>query len=536
MEIYILRDGQETGPFTEEVTQSLLKQGSVLINDLAWREGLEQWSPLHSVLYPVQPPRPPSGIRPPPPPTTAPVSDDEMHAVDGTDSRSSFSEDLADLERRPEPESTPRVELVTPKQKAFLSYMGIPFTSDLTKEQAALLVNDAMESPSDPGRLTRWNEERLRLHPELFATEIQTLKENRANSFFEMVQSEGAEVCTDVTRAHCQVLVGFLDVRFPNWDANKTEALWNYFLPAINEKFPQLVNKEWKGRLKFPEGPRVAPELKRRAGVVPPRKGKSALAAIVRGIVSGMVILLVVLGGMQLAKSYPQWAESRRTAKAKASAAAKAKVPVASSSGDAKESLFDSPPANAGSTLAATNPGAASSAAAGTPTAGGPPQTGDMTDAAPSVPPAEGGDPAMNSATPPPIFDPAAPPPVPVTPPAEGTFVPQPRTALKLTKPTEVQLPFGRAKLNAGTPLKLVAQEGAMLRVKYGNTVILVPASSTDFGTPDAAPPSSGAVVPAPAPPMSVAPPAAPSAPAPSTPAPAPVPVTPPPGSKESLF
>jgi hypothetical protein len=44
-----------------------------------------------------------------------------------------------------------------------------------------------------------------------------------------------------------------------------------------------------------------------------------------------------------------------------------------------------------------------------------------------------------------------------------------------------VPLPFGRAKLPVGTPLKLVSQEGAMLRVRYGNDVLLIPASSTDF-------------------------------------------------------
>ena len=53
MEIYILRDGKETGPYSEEDTQRMLKQGDVRITDPAWKKGMAEWIPLHSVLYPA---------------------------------------------------------------------------------------------------------------------------------------------------------------------------------------------------------------------------------------------------------------------------------------------------------------------------------------------------------------------------------------------------------------------------------------------------------------------------------------------------
>src|SRR4029434_9207989 len=53
MDIHILRDGKQTGPFSEETVQVLLKQGSILINDLAWQPGMPEWLPLHAVLYPA---------------------------------------------------------------------------------------------------------------------------------------------------------------------------------------------------------------------------------------------------------------------------------------------------------------------------------------------------------------------------------------------------------------------------------------------------------------------------------------------------
>ena len=212
MDIYILRDGKEIGPFSEETTQTLLKQGSVVIGDLAWCPGMAKWVPLHDVLYP-----------PPPPPQTPPphpASEEPARKLD-----------------------LPKGEPATAKQKALLSYLGIGFSSEMTKDHASILVNDAMEEPKHTGRLAQWNKERFTLHPDLFASEINERKENRATHFFDLCQGEGAEYFTKLTKAHTQVLIGYLDVKFPNWDAKEDEAAWNYFYPAIAEKFPQLVNK-----------------------------------------------------------------------------------------------------------------------------------------------------------------------------------------------------------------------------------------------------------------------------------------------------
>ena len=50
MQIYITRDGQQYGPFSKEVCLSALTSGQLLNNDMAWREGMAEWSPLHCVL------------------------------------------------------------------------------------------------------------------------------------------------------------------------------------------------------------------------------------------------------------------------------------------------------------------------------------------------------------------------------------------------------------------------------------------------------------------------------------------------------
>ncbi len=477
MEIYILREGKETGPFTEEETQTLLKQGSAAIGDLAWQPGMAQWLPLHSVLYPG--PAQTTPQRPPPPPEAlAPV---------------------------PVPvEELPPAEAATAKQKAFLTFIGIPFTAETSKDQAALLVNDAMENPKDPARLAKWNADRLRLHPELFPAEVKAKKENRANQYAEIAQREGAGFFHDVTKAHAQVLVGWLDVHHPNWEANEADAARNYFFPAIAEKFPQLVEKSAKGKFKFGAS-------KVGAGVAThPITSKVArksfpIASIVRGVITFAAIAAVLYYGSKLMKIS---AEQKKLDDAKLLASTQRAKPET-------DEIDLPPPKNPRTKPTAAPRTAAQNTALTASTQPGaiPGEPGTMLAPAgdPSMAP---GDPAMATAPAAPVelapVEPPAPEPVPV----------QPRTTFMITKSTDVALPFGRAKLPPGTLIKIVAVEGTNLRIRYGPDIIVVPISSTDFQAPAApAPAPSTATAPAaPATPDPLAPPpAAPGAPATGT-------------------
>jgi hypothetical protein len=261
MDIQILHDGEQTGPYTEAAVQSLLRDGSVLANDLAWRPGLADWVPLVDLLFPAAAPPP-----------------------------------AASASR---PEASPEIgEPATARQKAFLTYVGVAFALETTKEQAARLVSDAMEHPQDPARLARWNEERLHLHPELFAAEIQARKERRPQHFLEICHEQGARLFEKVTKAHCQVLVGHLDVHSPHWDAHEREAATKHFFPALAEKFPQLLTEE--GRAQFKPAPRAAVSAKRPASS--PLAGKSrpssgpGVGKIIYAILRGVFIGLIVLG------------------------------------------------------------------------------------------------------------------------------------------------------------------------------------------------------------------------------------------------
>ena len=403
-DIYLLREGQEMGPFSEAATHSFLMQGAILIDDLAWTPGMAEWTPLERVLQ-----------------------------LSNISSVASAQPAAAPVETRAAGEPA------TAKQKAFLSYIGIAFFGDTTKERAAVLVNEAMENPKLDARVRQWNDDRLTLHPDLFAKEAQAKKEERANHFFEACQHEGADRLMDVTKAHCQVLVTYLDVNFPNWDANEAEATWNYFFPAVSEKFPQLVRKPWRGKLNYPSGPRVATEIRQLAQAAAVRTAPSPIAALVRGMVFGLALLLVLYIAVQMITEDNAGVTPSAPASAPAISPEPQKIAVAPAQAPArmKPVAPASEPAPEDASMVASSP------------------------------------PAEASATEP---APADPMPAPVA--------PAPKTFVVITKATDVRLRYGNVKLPVGAQLKIVSQESGTVKVLYGSDTVTVPIEATDLAAP----------------------------------------------------
>lgn len=489
MEIHILRDGKQIGPFTEETVQSLLKQGNILINDLAWAPGLNGWSPLHAVLYPAaQPPSVPANTVPPPMPPpvaiTEPVEEPPM--------------------TEPKPAEVPANDIpadeaATPRQRAFLTFMAVPFSSDLSKDRAAHLVNDAMENPKNSGRLKRWDEERLRLYPDLFADEIKARRENRAQQFLEICQGEGSEFFEGVTKAHTQVLVGFLDVQYPTWDQSEHSARFDYFFPAIAEKFPQLVKRTAKGRFKYPDGPKVAAELVRRPAAVRATTRSSPVKAIVRGVVWGGVLLAVAVGAVEFKRrggieATKAWiAKIQASAKATASKPAKTTTaPESSSAAPApvSESPIQSAPSPATTTVAHASPSGPVVPTPATPPQPAPPPTMPATKAPADPTMTASAAPSSNlpanvslfDTTPPPAVTPANDPvSPPAATPAPAPAVPQ-RIFAKITKPTVISLRFGTSTLRPGTPVQVLSASGTSLTIKFGPETATIPTANTDYG------------------------------------------------------
>ena len=50
MQLFLAKDGKQTGPFSEEQVMSMLAGGAVSSSDLCWHEGLSTWLPLSQVV------------------------------------------------------------------------------------------------------------------------------------------------------------------------------------------------------------------------------------------------------------------------------------------------------------------------------------------------------------------------------------------------------------------------------------------------------------------------------------------------------
>ncbi len=473
MDIFILRGGEQTGPFDEQAVQKLIKTGAVRPQDMAWRKGLPAWLPVSEVLNP-------GSEKPSEPPPVVQVS--------GV---------------RSAPQS---VTPATAKQKALLKYLGVEFSEKASKSEAALLVSDALEAPKLQARLAKWNEEKTRLHSDVFADEIDHRKAGRGATYVELCQTQGVGVVKDVTKAHCQVLVESLDKRFPSWEASPKDALWHYFFPAIAEHFPMLVMDEWKSKLRFGSTPKGATSSAHISGAIStsPERGPSPAQAAARGVVYGLAALGLIIGAMQLMKpSDPTLANQGAAATPPPTPPPTPEAPVQKPPTDAPLiAAIDPVPALP---LEPTPP-APVEAPPVAPVVPAAPPMAEQPAAPPVVPtippvnPVPAGPPTLPRADT--VAPPIAPPPmttptVPVAP-----VAPVAKTDLTLTKPVSVQLQFGKVVLPAGTKVKFLGAIPTGLKCNFNNSIIVVPVTSTDYDGPQlpAAPATLPPGIPAPAP------------------------------------
>jgi len=60
MELYLHKNGEQVGPYTEEQISSSLTDGELSRDDIVWHEGLSEWQPLHTIFSLPEPVIPPA--------------------------------------------------------------------------------------------------------------------------------------------------------------------------------------------------------------------------------------------------------------------------------------------------------------------------------------------------------------------------------------------------------------------------------------------------------------------------------------------
>ncbi len=480
MDIFIIREGRQAGPFSEDAVKAFLTEGTARPSDMGWIKGMAEWRPLSEVLK---------------------TASQQANGAAGAA--------IAGAETPPSATTNSAQESpATAKQKAFLRYLGAEFGENLTKQRAAIAVSDAIETPKLQPRIRKWQEDKLRIHADIFQDELDYRRANRTNRYLERIQTEGAEVLTDVTKAHVQVLVESLDKKNPGWESNPDAALWDHLLPAIGAHFPQLVQPSHRHLMKSATGSRIAKAATRglsaAAAVMVPRTQTGSVGAMFRGVILGAL----ALGGILTGHHY--WKKSQEQGAPGSPASAEKKdtpsAPIASNDSAPKDpaleppgklvaeaKLPELPPEKPAPSAPATDPIPAPPAP---PVPNDPPASAPAMNAekpaVPTVPEEKPPVPPLAPMTPEAPLPPA--PPVVVTPPP----APVPRTAVTLSQNIGVMLSNGQVTLPAGTVLRYLATEGANVRVSWNNNVFFVPAAATNVNEPVPAPAEPAVAPPAP--------------------------------------
>jgi len=153
----------------------------------------------------------------------------------------------------------------SPKQRALIAYLGHQSPETATSDEAKAFINAAMENEAYQPLLSRWNIEKIKLHPDLYHMEAANQKSGRFTQIFEFCESE-RETYHDMDPTYwplkklnlkaCKQAVEWLDTNYAGWDADLYDAdqyginekvIMTYFVPAIANVAPDLIKKERSG-------------------------------------------------------------------------------------------------------------------------------------------------------------------------------------------------------------------------------------------------------------------------------------------------
>lgn len=193
----------------------------------------------------------------------------------------------------------------TLKQKAFIAYLGHPDPENASGEDASAFIDSAMNSSEYQPLISKWNTDKLRLHPDIYHQELARLKADRFQTIFEFCENE-RETYEDIDSSYwplkkltlkvCKQTVEWLDAGYAGWDTELFDAnefmginekvIETYFVPAIANVAPEFIKKERSGN----PNPTARPK---RESVSSPKKERSKKPRKKRGCLWWLGILFL---------------------------------------------------------------------------------------------------------------------------------------------------------------------------------------------------------------------------------------------------
>ena len=152
------------------------------------------------------------------------------------------------------------------KQRAFIAYLGYTNPETATAEEASNFIDMAMANEAYQPLLSRWNTDKIKLHPDIYHEEAASQKAGRFTAIFEFCESE-RETYQDLDSAYwplkkltlkaCKQTVEWLDEGYAGWDTElydseqyggiNEKVIETYFVPAIANVAPEFIKKDRSG-------------------------------------------------------------------------------------------------------------------------------------------------------------------------------------------------------------------------------------------------------------------------------------------------
>ena len=175
----------------------------------------------------------------------------------------------------------------TPKQIAFLSYLGVSNAECLTKQQATEEIERLLEVSN--GRQNDWLTDRLRLYPNLYSNE---LAEHLSEQLHAYVRSRVVGASEQLTKAKIKGVVMALSKENGHWWEHPDHK--SIFYNRLQQVHPGCCD----GRT--PEKPPKSPKPPKQLYQGSPAKGSGCLvlvSAILGVLALSMAVLIFLIGG-----------------------------------------------------------------------------------------------------------------------------------------------------------------------------------------------------------------------------------------------
>lgn len=181
--IHISRNGEVIGEFSQEQVAAMLSEGSLEPSDFYWREGMQGWEALETLIPPViqaQESTPTKSIKKANAPLKRHLNYLEKRNVSteglSKEQVQALYDDIKAKDDATKAEEKRIAGLISPKQKAFLDYHGIKYSSETKKEDASIMIEQVVQQFPD----SQWNTFKHLIRPDLYEKPAITVSKKEA--------------------------------------------------------------------------------------------------------------------------------------------------------------------------------------------------------------------------------------------------------------------------------------------------------------------------------------------------------------------